>query len=288
MEQVMKKLVYFLAIAHLFISCVSHDHQDDSYSFFVAGHTYGNPNGSNPGLHPPFIKSFGWINENEDIDFGILTGDIVRKSDVPSWDSVDAQLEKLRPKVYFCPGNHDIKNRELYESRYGKRFYSFSYANDLFIVMDGSLDRWNISGEQLEFLKEELQADPATGNIFLFIHQLVWWDEDNVFSKVNLNWPPYTPDTTNYWAEVEPLLQSVPVPVVIFAGDLGANNTATPVMYFKDKNITYIASGMGSIAHDNFIVVHMTDKREPEYKLFRPGDNIEEMGLLEEYHLDGL
>lgn len=178
---------------------------DESYSFFVAGHTYGSPAGDNIGLHPPFLDEFDKLNNDTRLAFGIFTGDIVRKASQVAWDTIDRQLERLDMKVYFCAGNHDTYQRELYEGRYGNTFYSFKHNKDLFIILDGSLNRWNIEGKQLEFLHNTLvEAAPSVNNVFVFIHQLVWWDENNVFSSVKLNWPPYTPDTTNYWSTVEP------------------------------------------------------------------------------------
>jgi hypothetical protein len=258
----------------------------DSYSFFVAGHTYGSPVANNPGLHPPFIAEFDKLNEDNRLDFGVLTGDIVRKASESAWNTVDGQLSQLSMKVYFCAGNHDTYDRELYEERYGQTYYTFQYQHDLFIVLDGSLDRWNIRGDQLKFLQETLSgADPSVKNTFVFIHQLVWWDEHNVFADVKLNWPPYTPDTTNYWSAVEPLLQDFHSPVYIFAGDIGASHKTSPVMYHEDSNITYIASGMGSIEMDNYIIVNVSGTGQVSLELVAMGDDPGKLGKLEDHLL---
>lgn len=282
----MIRIIYILVLFFTMYSC--RDGNDkDAYSFFVAGHTYGKPGGDNPGLHPPFLEIFEWLNNQEDLEFGILTGDIVRSSNAESWDSIDVQLSRLYKKVYFCPGNHDTYNRELYESRYGNPYYAFNRGNDLFIILDGNMDRWNVCGEQLDFLGRSLsKVDDQTNHVFIFVHQLIWWDEHNIFSRVSLNWPPYTPDTTNYWPVVEPMLQTLKVPVVLFAGDLGANNTASSIMYHRDRNITYIASGMGNGNTDNFIVVTVGSGEKPVYKLISLGKGTSDMGVLEDYDLE--
>lgn len=283
----MKKTLSLLIIVLVLQSCNNGSQDEESYAFFVAGHSYGKPQGKNQGLHPPFIEAFNWLDEEEEIYFGILTGDIVRKSDIASWDSVDSQLTKLNKTVYFCPGNHDTYNRDLFEARYGKPYYSFHYYNDLFIVLDGNLDHWNIINDQLVFLQEKLtETNEKPEHIFIFVHQLIWWDDDNIFSQVNLNWPPYTPDSTNYWTDIEPILQSLRSPVTFFAGDLGANNHATPVMFHQDNNITYIASGMGSITNDNMIIVWVDPGKDPRYELICLGKDKLRMGHLEDYVLE--
>lgn len=279
----------FVLLMVLFFSLIScRQEKVPSYSFFVAGHAYGSPVADNPGLHPPFMAEFEKLNKDYRLSFGVFTGDIVRKASESAWNTVDDQLSQLNMKVYFCVGNHDTYERELYEQRYGRTFYSFHHRDDLFIVLDGSLDRWNIIGDQLKFLQQTLTgADPAVNNVFVFIHQLVWWDEHNIFADVKLNWPPYTPDTTNYWSEVEPLLQDFRAPVYIFAGDIGATHKTTPVMYYQDSNITYIASGMGSIEMDNFIIVNISDTGQVSFELVAIGDDAGKLGKLEDHYLSG-
>lgn len=280
----MKNLFLLLVLVFILHSC--NRNNEEQYSFFVAGHTYGAPMANNQGLHPPFASEFDKLNRNPHLKFGVLTGDIVRMSDTASWDAVDRQLEKLHVPVYFCPGNHDTYNRKLYESRYGKTYYSFNAGNDLFIVLDGNLDRWNITGDQLDFLTTALQeAKSGVNNVFVFIHQLIWWDENNIFSSVKLNWPPYTPDTTNYWPVIEPMLQDLKAPVYIFAGDLGASTKASPVMYYPDRNITYIGSGMGSIVADNYIIVTSGPGRQVSFELVTPGNDQHKLGNLEDHLL---
>lgn len=282
----MRRIALLTILILVLASCKQND---KGYSFFVAGHTYGSPGADNPGVHPPFLAEFTDLNEDSCLQFGIFSGDIVRKSDTASWDAVDRQLEELNKKVYFCPGNHDTYNRELYESRYGKTYYSFQHARDLFIILDGSLDRWNISGAQLEFFMQALgKAQNDIENVFVVIHQLVWWDEHNIFSEVDLNWPPYTPDTTNYWGEIEPLLQECPSPVYILAGDLGASTKASPLMYYPDRNITYIGSGMGSIEFDNYLIIRSEGKGKVKIEIVALGPDPERLGEIEDYILSDM
>lgn len=123
------------------------------YSFFVAGHTYGQPGINNEGFHPPFKEKFEYIQSRGEIVFGVLTGDIVKPNPTEQdWDEIDADIIELGLPVYFAVGNHDMENRPLFESRYGITYYHFIYNSDLFIVLDPNIDGWNISGEQLVFL----------------------------------------------------------------------------------------------------------------------------------------
>ena len=61
---------------------------DNEYNFFVAGHVYGRPGGSNKGIYPKFLNYL----DNKNFSFGFFTGDIVRQSNKESWDVIDNQI----------------------------------------------------------------------------------------------------------------------------------------------------------------------------------------------------
>ena len=243
--------------------------QKYSYSFFIAGHTYGQPGVDNEGLHPPFVEKFEYLKNRTEIKFGILLGDIVSSSPVAQdWEEVDADISSLGLPVYFAVGNHDMENRPLFESRYGSTYYYFIYEDDLFIVLDPNIDEWNISGEQLEFLENTVSSNYANvQNIFVFFHQLLWWKNDNIYKKVNPNSFSGRADTINFWSSIEPLFHQLPNQVIMFAGDVGAAYWSSDFMYDTYDNITLIASGMGEEDGDNFIVVNVDTARKIKYDL---------------------
>ncbi|MFT5103467.1 MAG: hypothetical protein ACI86C_001122 [Candidatus Latescibacterota bacterium] len=236
---------------------------DSGYSFFVAGHTYGKPNVNNKGFHPPFKAKFDVINNDANIDFGVLTGDVVIYGTPKCWDDVDADIALLNTPVYFAVGNHDMKNKSLFESRYGDTYQSFIHKDDLFIILDPNLDHWNISGAQLEYLKNSLDIyqDKVT-NIFVFFHQVLWWKQDIDNEAFILNSLQDRADTINFYDEVEPLFRDLSNPVFMFAGDVGATRKSNGYYYRKDTNITYVASGMGGPINPNFVIVDVDVNKE--------------------------
>lgn len=289
------KAIMVIAIG-LLSSCVKDEIPNpppQAYSFFVAGHSYGNHLADNIHLHPPFADQFSYIREYPDISLGFLSGDIVRESNVESWNAVDEDILSLEIPVYFAPGNHDVTNRELFETRYGdplnnnRTFRYFTNEEDLFVILDSELDEWNISGEQLTFLKTVLNENhESSRNIFVFIHALIWWDDENIFQNIHTNWwPPYIPDSTNFWKDVEPLFRSISNPVYLFAGDLGANEQATPFMYYKEANITYIAGGMGNLVDGNFLFISLNSAGDVTFDLTALQGDKHRFGKLEDYIL---
>lgn len=233
-------------------------YSQEPYSFFVAGHTYGDPGVNNPGLHPPFLAYFDSINANTDITFGVLTGDIVSPNPIAQdWDEVDANLATLNVPVHFAVGNHDMENRPLYEERYGDTYYTLKKGEDLCIFLDPNLDGWNISGDQLNFLKATLSDLDEVRNIYVFVHQVLWAEGDNKYSYIGVNSNAGKADEINFWTEVEPLFHNIGHQTYFFAGDLGAGDWSSDFAYDRYDNINLIASGMGGPFGDHFIVVNV-------------------------------
>lgn len=289
------KWISFLTILiFTFIGCNNIDNSAGAnsnqifYSFFVAGHTYGKPGKDNVGFHPPFKDKFDYLKNDSTMQLGVLTGDIVLKGTEKNWDEVDADILNLNMPVYFAVGNHDMTDRELFESRYGPTYRSFVHNSDLFIILDPNIDHWNISGEQLDFLKNTLKDKyEKVGSIFVFFHQLLWWSPDNSYKNVKMNSRSGRADTINFWSEVEPLFNTLPNKVYMFAGDVGAFNTGFEYMYHSYKNITLIASGMGSEVRDNIVITDVKNDGSVSFRLIAlNGTDMSSLGKLEDYVLD--
>lgn len=237
--------------------------EEVGYTFFVAGHTYGNPMEFQYGLHPPFKTMIPQINAYPKLEFGILTGDVVPKPTVEYWDAAEADIDKFKVPIHIAPGNHD--KSPVYHERYPDP-YEFNYANDLFFIL--SPRNWNIDGEQLAMVKSQIDSCKATvDNIFIFCHELIWWSPDNQFGDVEVNYRPHFPGSISYWDDFQPYLDSLNVPVYLIAGDIGASDQVDPFMYAKEDNIRYVASGMGSNIDDNMIFVEVTNDGVVELKM---------------------
>jgi len=257
------------------------------YSFFVAGHTYGKPGVDNIGLHPAFEAKYDLIRNDSFIEFGVLTGDIVLTGTEQNWNEVDSSVSLLDLPVYFAVGNHDMSDRVLFESRYGQTYQSFVRNSDLFIILDPNIDNWNISGEQLQFLENTLDENyQQVENIYVFFHQLLWWTPNNIYKNVTLNSLQSRSDTINFWAEVEPLFNTMPNNIFMFAGDVGANPTGSEFMYHQYDNMTLIASGMGGEVRDNIIIVDVFEDKTTSFRLIALNEeDINALGKLEDYEL---
>jgi len=244
---------------------------NQGYSFYVAGHTYGKPGVESKGLYGPFTDKFHLINEYQPIKFGFLLGDLVKNASNEAWELVKKDLDSLDPRIknIVVPGNHDVGNgvhdakREIFLKQFGKTFFSFKHGKDIFIVLDGNISEWNISGEQLQFLKKSLpNKKGSSNNIFIFSHQLIWHNSSKPeFKKIQPNSLEGRSDNLNFWDEVFPLLFELANNVYFFSGDIGAFPNGNELFYTKYLNVTFVATGMGGGMRDNFLIVSVINGR---------------------------
>ena len=244
---------------------------NQGYSFYVAGHTYGKPGIEPNGLYDGFTDKFHLINEYKPIKFGFLLGDLVKNASNEAWKLVKKDLDSLDPRIenIVVPGNHDVgkgmhdAKREIFLKQFGKTFFSFKNGKDIFIILDGNINEWNITGEQLHFLKQSLpNKKGSSNNIFIFSHQLIWHNSSNLeFKKIQPNSLEGRSDNLNFWDEVFPLLSGLTNNVYFFSGDIGAFPNGNELFYTKYLNVTFVATGMGGGMRDNFLIVSVIKGR---------------------------
>lgn len=272
----------------LIVSVVIGQTDSTLYSFFIAGHTCGQPGINNTGFHPPFKMKFEYIQNRTEIKFGVLTGDIVIGDPTSQdWDEIDAEIDTLGLPVYFAVGNHDMEDRPLFESRYGITYYHFIYENDLFIILDPNIDGWSITGIQKEFLENTVYDNyQSVSNIFVFFHQLLWWDRSNIYADFNPNTVTGRIIPVNFWTDIEPLFNELPNPVIFCAGDMGSGCWCADFIYDSYDNISFVGSGMGESIGDNFIVINVAQNKSITYDLICLNDStLNCFGELTDYQL---
>ena len=251
------------------------------YSFFVGGHTYGEP-GVADGLHQPFLKYLQGT-DLQNLAFGVLTGDFVGIGDEETYAQAFEQLSFLNKPIFAAPGNHDEANagNELFIKAFGAKYYSYVQNNDLFLFLDPDDVTWSIPSEQIEFINREIASHPAVDQIFVMTHQLVWWETgDARFDYYKPNSLAGKTGTGNFWTEVAPIFNDLNMDIYFFAGDVGAFSTSKTVAFDQVDNLTLIASGMGGGVKDNLLMVNVVNGSVVIDLVSLNQDNRKSMGLL--------
>jgi hypothetical protein len=243
-----------------------------SYSFMVAGHAYGAHTGTNIGLHPNFLNALS-NGVNPDIRFLVLTGDIVNRSTTESWQQVEQELTARSLPSYYVMGNHDSNATGIavFNAKHGNTYYSFTHQDELFIVLNSTETLMSISETQIEFLKNTLDAaGDTTENIFIFFHELLWNSHEKYKGVKSNDRSRYDQIKaySNFWTEVFPILeQHADKKIYVMAGDVGGRPTAIPAFYDTWGNVTLLASGMGEIADENYLVADVYNDETMGFRL---------------------
>jgi predicted phosphodiesterase len=158
-------------------------------------------------LRPELIVSVGDLIEGGDVSREQLNG---------QWDEFDQRANRAQAPVFHVGGNHDLTSPEqwqVWEERFGSRYYHFIYKNVLFLVLDtednppdfqeyiheirlqaiavhdtegweafaateyGQLEERNsgrIGTEQARYFREVIAKHPEVRWTFLLLHKPAW------------------------------------------------------------------------------------------------------------------
>ena len=130
---------------------------------------------------------------NSPAKFAVMTGDMIsgyvkdERMIRKQWSVFKKACSVLKRPLHLVPGNHDIwdaSSLKIYEDLFGKPYYSFTENGCEFIVLDSEdlKNSANIAGEQLVWLKRQLDSAKKLKYKFVFIHKPLWHE-----SKSNWN-----------------------------------------------------------------------------------------------------
>jgi hypothetical protein len=256
--------------------CATNVAPEEPFTFAVVGHLRGDANGEQLQNLDEVIDAV----ENARPDLVFLCGDLIwgdiesPKTDVTAiradWDALDSKLARLSMPLHRVPGNHDVNDvatRNVWLERYGALPQSFEFHGAKFLLLnsiwwpdDGATEKHpqsyirgkDLDPQQIEFVQRELRDRAADSHAFVFMHQMLWWDDDAA-----------------WWRKVHPYLVAGHVESV-FAGDYGPmkfsalerdgieyiqtsiENRASLEM-LRNRELTRILAAQ----FDNFVLVHV-------------------------------
>ncbi|WBQ13098.1 metallophosphoesterase [Hyphomonadaceae bacterium BL14] len=129
--------------------------------------------------------------------FVVSVGDLIqgytddREQIEAEWDELDGFVERLDAPFFYTPGNHDYSNQamaDVWSDRYGPDYYSFTYKDVLFVVLNSGLfDRSDSQGHgsrrgewadeqaaQLAWLETTLEEHTDVRWTFVMTHRPYW------------------------------------------------------------------------------------------------------------------
>jgi len=82
------------------------------------------------------------------------------------WDSFDERAKQAKTPVFYAGGNHDLTGQvlqQVWDERYGRRYYHFVYKNVLFLVLDTEDNTPERAREVFEIRKRALERIKKEG-----------------------------------------------------------------------------------------------------------------------------
>ena len=229
--------------------------------FLVAGHVYGKPGDEE--YHPAvtLLNNISLLRDSNP-DFFILLGDTVWNPSEKSFNELDLLiLDQFAIPIFNAVGNHDVTKRDLYQNRYGNTVYAFRFKNQLFFILDTTLQYYEVTTEQYTFIVETIQ-EQAVGleAIHLFMHHVLFLEGDEIIGKQLLKPNEGDGRSQFFWSFVLTTLvpESKSVPIYIYAGDVGAfqgSNLSPLYKQLVDENIFFLATGLGNNLTDSVLFV---------------------------------
>ena len=127
------------------------------------------------------------VNQNKDIEFVVVSGDISEEGDFKSLNQAKGLLDLINKKTYVIPGNHETKWTESgmtdFSQIFGSERIKFKHNGFLFLGFNtGPLMRMadgHVVPQDITWLKEELEKEKETPTFLVTHYPLKDGDVDN-------------------------------------------------------------------------------------------------------------
>ena len=155
----------------------------EPFSFVVMGETAG---ATADAPAPMFLQARNEIHMLRP-KFVVNLGDVIDARDGEDqalsrrWDAFEKVRSSFDMTHFLVVGHRDVSgaaSEHLFRQRYGPLWYSFDHRGCHFVVLDSEVvgQQGRIAGEQLAWLKHDLERARATAHTFVFIHRPLWRD----------------------------------------------------------------------------------------------------------------
>lgn len=237
--------------------------QDPSapWSFLVGGHLYGAPTTVSAVPSPTLLANIHMLRAEPDA-FIVSLGDFVRALEPVMTVPTEEVFRFIDKPVFNAPGNHDWRPGR-YEAMFGPSYGALRRGPALLVFINTELARWQIEGEQLEFLRDVTawcERTPEVRHVFVFGHKVVFAAGRPDYAPLfdNCNGRDGWSGTSNFVTDVLPLVHRIAARASVhwFAGDVGVAWSGA-LFYAREPghDVQWIATGLGATPRDHLIRV---------------------------------
>jgi hypothetical protein len=232
-----------------------------NYSFIVSGHFYGQSTNQSTFPAATLLANIDTLNKLHP-SFLMSLGDMFMDVDDTYLNHYKLSFfDKIKFPLFNAVGNHDISNGNRYEKEFGKSYFSFNIASELYIVLNTELNDGSIKGEQYSFLEsilKDAEENKSIKNIFVFSHRPIWAEKMDKYSKLFLENTRTAIGSNNFLDEVIPLFVPLKERNMFW---LSGSMAGGPASFFYDKNdevgITFIQTAIRDTPRDAMLLVNV-------------------------------
>jgi hypothetical protein len=257
------------------------------YSFIVSGHFHGASSSMSTFPAATLLANIDTLNGIHPL-FLMSLGDLFLKVDTNAINHYQKSLfAKLQTPFFNAVGNHDVSGNSDYEKLYGRTFYYFKVASELFVVLNTELNDGSIKNEQLALFKNaiNLAATDSIKNVFIFSHRPVWAESLKKYERLFTDNTRTLVGRNNFSEEIKPLLQSISTNKRVYwiSGSMG--DASSSFFYDKDdeSNVTYIQTAIRDLPRDAVLQVNIKKGNISFNGISFTGQSLQ---AIEEYNMD--
>ncbi len=141
--------------------------------------------GDNRGGCKIYQKILKKINQDKEISFIINGGDLVPNGYKKQYKSYLECVKISKKPIINIIGNHEVKwskGEKYFEKFIGDRYFSFSFRDAYFIILDSSNQK-ALDKKQLSWLKKELNLSLKFKHRFVFMHTPLYDPREGVLKR---------------------------------------------------------------------------------------------------------
>ena len=186
-------IVALLLIFQLNVFCI------DSFRFAFLTDMHIDINNERP--TNDLLSAVNEINNNKEIEFVLVGGDVTENGDSASLCKAKQLLNQLKKPYYITFGNHDVRaskpENRIYTSIFGSNRFSFTYRNVHFIgfstVPVSNYGTGHVSTQDIAWIKTELTQQNTEKPLIVTTHYPLltgdvdnWYEMTDVLRKYNI------------------------------------------------------------------------------------------------------
>lgn len=229
-----------------------------NYRLLIGGHFHGSSTNSSGFPAATLLANIETLNATGANVF-LSTGDLFLRPDRDSLRYITALFDKLELPLFNAPGNHDLEGSAFRSAT--RMPVMIPMGGDRIILLDTERDNSDISGDQLQQIKDAEQAatEGRLQHLFIISHRPVWSEGEPKYGDL-FSGNTRSLTGSNFTKDVLPVLQRIAQHAEVYwiSGSMAGRAPASIFFQQHEPNITFIQSAIRDELRDAVLIADVT------------------------------